>query len=102
MLQLAAVITTGGLLLFSNTFPIDLQIFNSIVNFINDSKNLEAIFTFESFKVNYLYDALLGLIYIIAWRREIELEFPDKLLRAMSKEWKNTSEKIVWKDDLMI
>ena len=40
MLELAAVITTGGLLLFSSSFPIDLSLFANIVNLINDSKNL--------------------------------------------------------------
>lgn len=83
------MITTGGLLLFSSTFPIDLPLFGSIVNLINDSKNLAASLTFESLKVNYLYDAILGLVYVIAWRKEIELDYPDKLLKAMSLEWKN-------------
>ena len=40
MLELAAVITTGGLLLFSTTFPIDLSLFTSVVNLINDARNL--------------------------------------------------------------
>jgi hypothetical protein len=88
MLELAAVITTGGLLLFSNAFPIDLSLFTNIVNLINDSKNLEASITIDSLRINYLYDAILGLVYIIAWRKEIELEYPDKLLKAMSLEWK--------------
>ena len=46
MLELAAVITTGGLLLFSTAFPIDIHLFQQIVNLINDSKNKEAIFTY--------------------------------------------------------
>jgi len=36
-------------------------------------------------------------VYIIAWRKEIELEYPDKLLKAMSIEWKNINEKLTWK-----
>lgn len=71
MLELAAVITTGGLLLFSSSFPIDLSLFANIVNLINDSKNLEAALTIDSLRVNYLYDAILGLVYVIAWRKEI-------------------------------
>jgi hypothetical protein len=97
MLELAAVITTGGLLLFSSTFPIDISLFTNIVNLINDSKNLEASLVIDSFKINYLYDAILGLVYVIAWRKEIDLDFPEKLLKAMSLEWKNVYEKIVWK-----
>lgn len=97
MLELAAVITTGGLLLFSTAFPIDISLFNSIVNLINDSKNLEASITYDSLKINYLYDAILGLVYVIAWRKEIELEYPEKLLKAMSLEWKTAYEKITWK-----
>ena len=46
MLELAAVITTGGLLLFSTSFPIDISLFQHIVNMINDSKNKEALFTY--------------------------------------------------------
>ena len=71
MLELAAVITTGGLLLFSSSFPIDLSLFANIVNLINDSKNLEAALTVDSLRINYLYDAILGLVYVIAWRKEI-------------------------------
>lgn len=71
MLELAAVITTGGLLLFSTAFPIDINLFQHIVNMISDSKNKEALLTFESLRVNYLYDTILGLVYIIAWRKEI-------------------------------
>lgn len=71
MLELAAVITTGGLLLFSSSFPIDLSLFANIVNLINDSKNLEASLTIDSLRINYLYDAILGLVYVIAWRKEI-------------------------------
>jgi hypothetical protein len=67
------VITTGGLLLFSSTFPIDLSLFTNIVNLINDSKNLEASLIIDTLKINYLYDAILGLVYIIAWRKEISL-----------------------------
>lgn len=73
MLELAAVITTGGFLLFSTAKLIDINLFQSIVNLINDSKNKEALFNYESLKVNYLYDTILGLVYIIAWRKEIEL-----------------------------
>jgi hypothetical protein len=76
MLELAAVITTGGLLLFSSTFPIDLSLFTNIVNLINDSKNLEASLIIDTLKINYLYDAILGLVYVIAWRKEIGLEYP--------------------------
>ena len=97
MLELAAVITTGGLLLFSNAFPIDIHLFQHIVNMINDSKNKEAIFTLDSLKVNYLYDTILGLVYVIAWRKEIDLDYPDKLLKAMCLQWKSAYEKIVWK-----
>lgn len=97
MLQLAAVITTGGLLLFSSTLPIDISLFTGIVNLINDSKNLSASLTIDSLKINYLYDAILGLVYVIAWRKEIELDFPDKLLKAMSLEWKNVYDSIEWK-----
>ena len=97
MLELAAVITTGGLLLFSTAFPIDINLFQHIVNMINDSKNKEALITFESFRVNYLYDTILGLVYIIAWRKEIELEYPDKLLKSMCMQWKTAYEKISWK-----
>lgn len=82
------MLTTGGLLLFSSSFPLDLSIFTGIVNLINDSKNLAASLTIDSLRVNYLYDAILGLVYVIAWRKEIELDFPDKLLKAMSLEWK--------------
>lgn len=71
MLELAAVITTGGLLLFSSSFPIDLSLFANIVNLINDSKNLEASLTIDTLRINYLYDAILGLVYVIAWRKEI-------------------------------
>ena len=67
------MITTGGLLLFSNAFPIDINIFEKIVLLINDSKSKEELFVFSSLKVNYLYDTLLGLVYIIAWRKEIDL-----------------------------
>ena len=66
-----SVITTGGLLLFSNSLPIDFSIFSHIVNLINDSKNLEATLTIDSLRINYLYDAMLGLVYIIGWRKEI-------------------------------
>lgn len=102
MLELAAVITTGGLLLFSSAFPIDLSLFTSIVNLINDSKNLTASLVIDSLKVNYLYDAILGLVYVIAWRKEIELDYPDKLLKAMSLEWKNVYESIQWKGKSII
>lgn len=103
MLELAAVITTGGLLLFSTTFPIDINLFQQIVNLINDSKNKELIFNFNSLKVNYLYDTILGLVYIIAWRKEIELDYPDKLLKAMCLQWKSAADKITWKGtDLVI
>lgn len=102
MLELAAVITTGGLLLFSSSFPIDLSLFANIVNLINDSKNLEASLTIDSLRINYLYDAILGLVYVIAWRKEIELEYPEKLLKAMSLEWKNVYDQIVWKDRLVL
>lgn len=96
------MITTGGLLLFSSSFPIDLSLFSSIVNLINDSKNLEAAIIVESLKVNYLYDAILGLVYVIAWRKEIELEYPDKLLKAMSLEWKSIYESIQWKGTCLL
>ena len=66
-----SVITTGGLLLFSTSLPIDFSIFSHIVNLINDSKNLEATLTIDSLRINYLYDAMLGLVYIIGWRKEI-------------------------------
>lgn len=97
MLELAAVITTGGLLLFSTTFPIDLSLFTSIVNLINDARNLEASIIIYNLRINYLYDALLGLVYVIAWRKEIDLDYPDKLLKSMSIEWKNVYDKLVWK-----
>jgi hypothetical protein len=91
------VLTTGGLLLFSSSFPLDLSLFTGIVNLINDSKNLAASLTIDSLRVNYLYDAILGLVYVIAWRKEIDLDFPDKLLKAMSLEWKGTYDSIEWK-----
>ena len=81
---MVSVITTGGLLLFSNSLPIDFSIFSHIVNLINDSKNLEATLMIDSLQINYLYDAMLGLVYIIGWRKEIQLDYPDKLLKAMS------------------
>lgn len=102
MLELAAVITTGGLLLFSSTFPIDLSLFTNIVNLINDSKNLQASLIIDTLKINYLYDAILGLVYVIAWRKEIGLQYPEKLLKAMSIEWKNIYDKIVWKGKLFL
>lgn len=40
MLEFAAVITTGGLLLFSTVMKIDETIFFTLVNKIIDSKNL--------------------------------------------------------------
>ena len=88
MLEFAAVITTGGILLFSNVFNIDNTIFLSLVNRIIDSKNLEANFIIQTLQINYLYDAILGLIFVIAWRKEIALDYPSKLLQAMSLEWK--------------
>ena len=102
MLELAAVITAGGLLLFSSTFPIDLSLFTNIVNLINDSKNLQASLIIDTFKINYLYDAILGLVYVIAWRKEIGLQYPEKLLKAISIEWKNVYDKIVWKGKIFL
>jgi hypothetical protein len=40
------VITTGGLLLFSTALPLDLALFQNIVNLINDSKDKAALFNF--------------------------------------------------------
>lgn len=94
---MAAVITTGGFLLFSTAKIIDIGLFQSIVHLINDSKNKEALFTFESLRINYLYDTILGLVYVIAWRKEIELEYPSKLLKSMCLQWKEAIERIVWK-----
>lgn len=83
-------------MLFSTTLPIDLALFQNIVNLINDSKDKAALFNFESLKVNYLYDTLLGLVYVIAWRKEIELDYPDKLLKSMCMQWKKASENFKW------
>lgn len=90
------MITTGGLLLFSSALNIDSSIFLSLVNRIIDSKNLEANFILQALHINYLYDAILGLVFIIAWRKEITLDFPQKLLHAMSLEWKAVFTSIVW------
>jgi hypothetical protein len=76
---------------------IDESIILNLVNRIIDSKNLEAEFIIQTLKINYLYDALLGLIFVIAWRKEIDLEYPQKLLQAMSLEWKSVSEQIMKK-----
>jgi hypothetical protein len=69
MLEFAAVFTTGGILLFSTAIQIDHTIIISLVNRIIDSKNLEAEFIIQTLKINYLYDAILGLIFVIAWRK---------------------------------
>ncbi len=71
-------------MLFSSALAIDSKLLLSVVDQIIDSKNLEASFIFEALSVNYLYDAVLGLVFIIAWRKEIILEFPRKLLQSMS------------------
>lgn len=83
--------------MFSTAKLIDIGLFQSIVNLINDSKNKEALFVYESLKINYLYDTILGIVYVIAWRKEIELEYPSKLLKSMCLQWKEAYEKIVWK-----
>jgi len=49
------------------------------------------------YKISYLYDAVLGLIFVIAWRKEIVFEYPDKLLQAMSLQCKSVYERIIWK-----
>ena len=85
------------MLLFSTVVKIDESIILNLVNRIIDSKNLEAEFIIQTLKINYLYDALLGLIFVIAWRKEIDLEYPQKLLQAMSLEWKSVSEQIMKK-----
>lgn len=97
MLEFAAVVTTGGLLLFSSIVKIDQTIILSLVNRIIDSKNLEAEFIVQSLKINYLYDAILGLVFVIAWRKEIDLEYPQKLLQSMSLEWKSIEDAIIKK-----
>lgn len=83
--------------MFSTVVKIDESIILNLVNRIIDSKNLEAEFIIQTLKINYLYDALLGLIFVIAWRKEIDLEYPQKLLQAMSLEWKSVSEQIMKK-----
>ena len=97
MLEFAAVLTTGGLLLFSNALDLDQGILLALINRIIDSKNLESDFTIMKFKINYLYDAVLGLIFVIGWRKEIMIDYPDKLLKAMCLEFKTAYEKIIWK-----
>ena len=67
------------------------------MNRIIDSKNLEADFVIQSLKINYFYDAILGLIFVIAWRKEIDLEYPQKLLQAMTLEWKGIYDQIIRK-----
>ena len=74
--------------MFSTAKLIDIGLFQSIVNLINDSKNKEDIFSYESLKINYLYDTILGIVYVIAWRKEIELDEPSKLLKSMCLQWK--------------
>lgn len=81
MLEFAAVLTTGGFLLFSSAIEIDQSILLTLVNRIIDSKNLESEFILLTYKVSYLYDAVLGLVFLIAWRKEINFEKPDKLLK---------------------
>jgi hypothetical protein len=81
MLEFAAVLTTGGFLLFSSAIEIDQSILLTLVNRIIDSKNLESEFILLTYKVSYLYDAVLGLVFLIAWRKEINFEYPDKLLK---------------------
>ena len=90
MLEFAAVLTTGGLLLFSNVMDIDKSILLALINRIIDSKNLESDFNILKFRINYLYDAVLGLIYVIGWRKEIMIDFPDKLLKSMCEEFKSS------------
>lgn len=65
------ILTTGGLLLFSNGIDLDKSILIALINRIIDSKNLESNFNILKYKISYLYDAVLGLIYMIGWRKEI-------------------------------
>jgi hypothetical protein len=69
MLEFAAILTTGGLLLFSSAFELDKSILLTLINRIIDSKNLESNFTILKYKISYLYDAVLGLIFVIGWRK---------------------------------
>ena len=69
MLEFAAILTTGGVVLFSNIIDLDKSIILAVINRIIDSKNLESNFTLLKYKVNYVYDALLGLIYVIGWNK---------------------------------
>lgn len=97
MLEFAAVLTTGGILLFSTTMDIEKSILLELINRIIDSKNLESHFSILKYKINYLYDAVLGLIFVIGWRKEIMIDFPDKLLKSMCLEFKSAYDQIVWK-----
>lgn len=69
MLEFAAILTTGGLLLFSNVLELEKSILLALINRIIDSKNLESDFTILKYKISYLYDAVLGLVFVIAWRK---------------------------------
>lgn len=102
MLEFAAVLTTGGILLFSNALDFDKSILLELINRIIDSKNLESNFSILKYKINYLYDAVLGLIFVIGWRKEIMLDFPDKLLKSMCIEFKGAYEQITWKGKSLI
>jgi hypothetical protein len=109
MLEFAAIFTTGGLLLFSSAMELEKSILVTLINRIIDSKNLESQFTILKYKINYLYDAVLGLVYVIVWRKEIMLDYPEKLLQALSLQCKAIYDKIIWKgtvdhnlDDLVL
>lgn len=82
--------------MFSNALDLDKSIMLALINRIIDSKNLESDFTLLKFKINYLFDAVLGLIFVIGWRKEIMIDYPDKLLKSMCLEFKGAYEKITW------
>eukprot|EP01017_Pseudomicrothorax_dubius_P031412 TRINITY_DN4006_c0_g1_i1.p1 TRINITY_DN4006_c0_g1~~TRINITY_DN4006_c0_g1_i1.p1 ORF type:complete len:580 (+),score=194.09 TRINITY_DN4006_c0_g1_i1:106-1845(+) len=85
MIDLAAIFTTGGVLLFYRTFcTLKFDVLDSLVKkVLIQGKTSEASYFIDPYKVKWLVSSELKLIFVIAYQEIFHLAMVDELLDMM-------------------
>ena len=97
MLELAYVLTTGGILLFSSAVCPDPQIFSIVIGKILESKLLECSLAHNCWSFEYSYDSILGLVFVAIWRKENLIEHVGRFLKFLQHQFESAYKQIQWK-----
>jgi hypothetical protein len=77
MLDLVCIITTGGVLLFSKFADNLPDLLTPMVVHILEARSSESAMEVDRYRVKYIVDGMMGLIFVVAWNKDFILEKAD-------------------------